>query len=168
MGYYVTGNGHLVIKKENLDKAYEALMTLQDAPDSAKRGGAYSGGQQTASWYSWMPQDLRTLTSTREVFEQLGFEIEESEDGDLVIGYYDNKTGQEEVFFAAAAPFIENGEYDWTGEDSDFWRWIFLDGKMYIKSGHRSYSDAEEVTLAKLNSDLAAMMGRIEAAIAPK
>ena len=39
MGYYVSGNGQLRIKKDNLDKAYEALIALQSAPDEAKMGG---------------------------------------------------------------------------------------------------------------------------------
>lgn len=146
MGYYVEGNGYLVIKKENLAAAHEAIMALQDAPDSAKRGGAYfSGGKQTASWYSWMPEDLRTLPDTRSVFETLGFEIEESDNGDIVIGHYDSKIGQEEVFFAAAAPFIEDGGYEWTGEDSAFWTWEFIGGTMFRREGHRSYGEAIRV-----------------------
>jgi hypothetical protein len=145
MGYYVEGNGYLVVKKENLAAAHEALMKLQDAPDSAKRGGAHSGGKQTASWYSWMPEDLRTLPDTQSVFETLGFEIEVLDNGDIVIGHYDNKIGQEEVFFAAAAPFIEDGEYEWIGEDGAFWTWEFNGGTMYRKEGHRSYGEAVEV-----------------------
>ena len=168
MGYYVQGTGHVVITKANLEKAHEALMALQDAPDSAKRGGAHSGGKQTASWYSWMPEDLRTLPDTKSVFETLGFEVEDSANGDLVIGGYDNKTGQEDVFFAAAAPFIENGEYEWTGEDGAFWEWTFADGKMYRRDGIREYGKLVAVSVPDLQSELAAMMGRMDAALAPK
>lgn len=146
MGYYVSGVGHLVIKKENLDAAYEALMALQDTPAEAKRGGSHSGGKQTASWFSWMPEDLRTLPDVKSVFESLGFEISESSEGDIEIGLYDNKTGQEDVFVAAAAPFIEDGLYEWTGEDGAFWRWDFIGGKMYKREGTRSYDEAYEVT----------------------
>jgi hypothetical protein len=167
MGYYVSGNGELRIKKENLDKAHEALMALQDAPDKAKRGGSYSANERRF-WYSWMPEDLRTLTDTKAVFAELGFEVRDDENGDLLISCYDNKTGQEDVFFAAAAPFIEEGEYDWTGEDGEFWRWQFTDGKMFLLSGQRIYTHAAPVEVADIHAEQVAMVERVDAMFAKK
>jgi hypothetical protein len=163
MGYYVNGNGELRIKSENLGKAYEALMALQDAPPKAKRGGSSGGDQAPRFWYSWMPEDLRTLPDTKSVFAELGFEVVDDENGDLLIRCYDNKTGQEEVFFAAAAPFIESGDYEWTGEDGDFWAWEFEGGKMFVRYGRRTYGDAEEITIADLHRQQVEMVERIEA-----
>lgn len=163
MGYYVNGNGQLRIKKENLGKAYDALMALQDAPPKAKRGGRSGGGEAPRFWYSWMPENLRTLTDTKAVFAELGFEVNDDENGDLVIGGYDNKTGQEDVFFAAAAPFIEEGDYEWTGEDGVFWKWEFYDGKMYSRGGGRMYGNPQEVSLAELHAQQVAMVERIDA-----
>lgn len=168
MGYYVSGNGSLRIKSENLGKAYEALMALQDAPPKAKRGGSAGGSEAPRFWYSWMPEDLRTLADTKAVFAELGFEVIDDESGDLLIRCYDSKSGQEEVFFAAAAPFIEDGEYEWTGEDSDFWLWKFEDGRMYVRYGKRTYGDAEEITLSDLHRQQIAMVERIEASFAKK
>jgi hypothetical protein len=168
MGYYVSGNGSLRIKAENLGKAYEALMALQDAPPKAKRGGSSGGSEAPRFWYSWMPEDLRTLPDTKSVFAQLGFEVVDDENGDLLIRCYDNKTGQEEVFFAAAAPFIESGDYEWKGEDGDFWAWEFEDGKMFVRYGRRTYGDAEEITLANLHRQQIEMVERIEAQFAKK
>jgi hypothetical protein len=167
MGYYVSGNGELRIKKENLDKAHDALMALQDAPDKAKRGGSYSANERRF-WYSWMPEDLRTLTDTKAVFAELGFEVRDDENGDLLISCYDNKTGQEDVFFAAAAPFIEEGEYDWTGEDGEFWRWQFTDGKMFLLSGQRIYTHAAPVEVADIHAEQVAMVERVDAQFAKK
>ena len=167
MGYYVSGNGELRIKKENLDKAHEALMALQDAPDKAKSGGSYSANERRF-WYSWMPEDLRTLTDTKAVFAELGFEVRDDENGDLLISCYDNKTGQEDVFFAAAAPFIESGDYEWTGEDGDFWAWEFEDGKMFVRYGKRTYGDAEEIVLADLHRQQIQMVERVDAQFAKK
>jgi hypothetical protein len=169
MGYYVNGNGALRIKSENLGKAYEALMALQDAPDKAKRGGSSGGSEAPRFWYSWMPEDLRTLPDTKSVFAELGFETRiEEPTGDLIINCYDSKTGQEEVFFAAAAPFIESGDYEWTGEDGDFWAWEFEGGKMFVRYGKRTYGDAEEITLADLHRQQIQMVERIEAVYAKK
>jgi hypothetical protein len=168
MGYYVNGNGALRIKAENLDKAYEALMALQDAPPKAKRGGSYSANERRF-WYSWMPEDLRTLADTTAVFAELGFETRiEEPTGDLIISCYDNKSGQEDVFFAAAAPFIESGDYEWTGEDGDFWAWEFEGGKMFVRYGRRTYGDAEEIVLADLHRQQVTMVERIEAQYAKK
>jgi hypothetical protein len=168
MGYYVNGNGELRIKSENLGKSYEALMALQDAPPKAKRGGSSGGDRAPKYWYSWMPEDLRTLADTKAVFAELGFEVKDDENGDLLISCYDNKSGQEEVFFAAVAPFIEDGDYEWTGEDSDFWVWEFEGGKMFVRYGKRTYGDAEEIVLADLHRRQVEMVERIEAVYAKK
>jgi len=145
MGYYVNGEGELRIKNANLPAAYEALMALNDAPDENKNGGSWGGGTEgrTAAWYSWMPADLRTLPTVQDVFRELGFEVEvDGDNGDVLIGRYDSKMGQEEVFFIAAAPFIEDGEYEWQGEDGVFWKWSFHEGKMFHLDGTRSYGHA--------------------------
>jgi hypothetical protein len=169
MGYYISGNGNLRIKAENLGKAYEALMALNDAPDSAKRGGSYSGGKQHSSWFSWMPADLRELADTKAVFEQLGFELEQDDlNGDLLIRCYENKSGQEEVFFAAAAPFIEDGEYEWTGEDGAFWEWTFVEGKMYQRDGIREYGEEREISVPELHRQHIEMVERIQASYGSK
>ena len=168
MGYYVSGNGELRIKKENLDKAHDALMALQDAPEKAKRGGSSGGDKAPRIWYTWMPEDLRTLTDTMAVFAELGFEVSDNEDGDLLISCYDNKSGQEDVFFAAAAPFIEDDEYEWTGEDGTFWLWKFEDGRMFVRYGRREYGEREEITLSDLHAEQVAMVERVDAMFAKR
>jgi hypothetical protein len=115
-----------------------------------------------------MPEDLRTLTDTKAVFAELGFEVLDDENGDLLILCYDNKTGQEDVFFAAAAPFIEDGDYEWTGEDGEFWKWQFTDGKMFLLSGQRIYTHAAPVEVADIQAEQLAMVERIDAIFAKK
>ena len=49
---------------------------------------------------------------------------------------YSDKTGNEDIFLCALAPFIESGsEITWVGEDNERWKHTFRDGKMYF---HRS------------------------------
>ena len=115
-----------------------------------------------------MPEDLRTLTDTKAVFAELGFEVSDNEDGDLLISCYDNKSGQEDVFFAAAAPFIEDDEYEWTGEDGTFWLWKFEDGRMFIRYGKREYGEREEITLSDLHAEQVALVERIDAQFAKR
>lgn len=148
MGYFQTGIGELRIAKENLDAAWAAILKLnREAPDSAKNGGAYGPGVgKTASWFSWMPADLAELGSAKATIERLGFEVSEDEEG-LTIGGYDNKRGQEAVFFAVLAPYIQPGSYEWNGEDGATWKWTFRDGKFLLAPGFRAYWDGEEVTV---------------------
>jgi len=151
------------IKKENLDAAYKALMALQDLPDEAKGGGSSGGGKMTRRWFSWMPEFLTTLTTTKEVFEELGFEVAEDKDGNIDIARYDNKTGQEDIFVAAAAPFIEDTEYEWIGEDGEFWLWVFEGGTMYVRFGNREYGEREEVSVEREVGKREVMLASVDA-----
>jgi len=146
MGYYVSGEGNLTIKNANLPAAYAALMALQNAPDEVKHGGSFSA-TETRRWFSWMPEDLTTIPTVQDVFRELGFEVEvDGDTGDVLIGNYDSKIGDEETFFIAAAPFIESGEYEWKGEDGEFWKWTFHEGKMFHHTGTRAYTHATIVS----------------------
>lgn len=148
MGYYVSGSGDVRIAKEKLEAAYEALMKLNDVPDSKKNGGSYSGGGRKASWFSWMPQDLTTIPDAKSVFDRLGFETQYEDDGGLLVMSYDNKTGQEGVFLAAAAPFIKDeSEFYWTGEDGIQYKWEFRDGKMIWLDAQVVYTHARPYDL---------------------
>lgn len=140
MGYYVQGHGSIRIKAENFDACYKALVALNDYPH--KRGGTWSPGEgQVASWFSWMPQDLNTIPDTTTMFQELGFETTiDDVNGDLVIFAYDNKTGQEEIFAEAAAPFVVPGsEFYWTGEDGMLYQWSFDGVAFYVAEDYTSY-----------------------------
>lgn len=139
MGYYVNGHGSIRIKAENLDSCYKALVGLNDY--DGKRGGTWGKEGQIAAWFSWMPQDLSTIPDTKSMWEELGFSTEiDDSNGDLVIFAYDNKTGQEEIFAEAAAPFVVPGsEFYWTGEDGMMYRWSFDGVAFYVSEGYTSY-----------------------------
>lgn len=145
MGYYVSGSGNVRIKKDDLGKAYEAMMALQDRTD-LMGGGRYSA-TETKKFFSWMPEDLRTIPNAKEVFRALGFEVQDEDDGGILIFAYDSKIGDEKWFFAAAASFM-SGEFEWTGEDGEKWKWMFEDGKMIEWTGANvDYKWDEEVKL---------------------
>jgi hypothetical protein len=140
MGYYVNGHGSIRIKAENLDACYQAFIALNDYPH--KRGGSWSPEQgQTASWFSWMPQDLTTIPDALSMWQELGFSAEiEQPTGDLIVYAYDSKTGQEEIFAEAAAPFVVAGsEFYWTGEDGLLYQWSFDGVAFYVAEGYTSY-----------------------------
>ena len=145
MGYYATLDFSSVKIPLSAEKdALEAVYRLDKAAHHLKQGGSYGGGQPERKWFSWMPEDLRTLTTLEDLLQTLGFRTHES-DGAIHVDGYDSKVGQEDLFFFALAPFIEsnyNKEFaamanepasmEWTGEDGSKWRWTFEDGKMIV------------------------------------
>lgn len=145
MGYYVSGSGNVRIKKDDLGKAYEAMMALQERTD-LMGGGSYSA-ERTTKFFAWMPENLRTIPNAKEVFLSLGFEVQDEDDGGILIFAYDSKIGDEKWFFSAAAPYL-SGEFEWTGEDGEKWKWMFEDGKMIEWTGANvNYQFDEEVKL---------------------
>lgn len=89
-----------------------------------KNGGSYSGGAKTASWFSWMDEDYdQKLHTAKEIFEALGFEVSDTSDGGISLDFYDNKTGQEELFVQEVGDLAEEGWYlRWRGEEGALWQ----------------------------------------------
>jgi len=137
MGYYVnTEDINITVPKDLLEPAYQAVIEM-NKNDDLKRGGSYGPGDKREFWFSWMPQDLSTLTDLQDVLTSLGFEdTDYNEAGDLVLGHYNNKSGQEDLFLDVIAPFVQSGSYAiWKGEDGEFYKWDFSDGKMLVIPG---------------------------------
>lgn len=131
MGYYVRiKSGKIFMPKETHAKILERWKLInQPQFDRLKRGGSFSNGSKNESWYSWMAADYdKKVASVEEVLEMLGFEFEvrsDAEPGIYVTGY-DNKTGQEDLFFSAINKWIK-GSLLWVGEDGDTYSWVFPD-----------------------------------------
>ena len=151
MGYYVTlDNSDVMIPTDNIDAAFEAVKELNGC-NQLKRGGRYGGvatpkpeGSKSLGtpdkWFAWMEWNYdETCESLAEVLEMIGFEVETNEHG-IFITWYDSKSGDEEVFFKALAPFIEDGGMmEWSGEEGCKWAWKFSDGEMLVGSGTVHY-----------------------------
>lgn len=126
MGYYVnTTFSNAVLPKDHEAAAYEIMCSLNVTHHDQKRGGSYTAGGKTQSWFSWMDANYpETCKDAGDIFEMLGFEIERNDDGIHLINY-DNKSGQEDLFLSS----IENlmvGKIVWVGEDGDSWTNEFM------------------------------------------
>ena len=132
MGYYITLTGSsFTIPKEKLDDAYKALCEL-NKHDELKRGGSYGPREdgsygRTEVWFAWMDGDYPSkCKNAEEVFNALGFETSETSEGALSLDYYESKTGDEDCFLDAVAPFVDLGStLEWRGEDGEMWRDLF-------------------------------------------
>ena len=170
MGYYIsTPSSAFRIRTENLPRFFELaeqMLTPKVLEENAS-GGSYSEGKQTKWWYSWVDSDraLKAIKSNdiREVFAEWRYDLElvNEENGESI--YYldieggESKIGDEEKFFAAIAPIVEDGSFlDVRGEDGEEWRWMWENGKFFVQNVSYKevfYADPIEITFGKENSN---------------
>jgi hypothetical protein len=138
MGYYITlTDSDWIIP--NTDEVLQALKEMPTKYHALKRGGSTSG----ESWFSWMnDKAIEDAASPKEIFNLLGFETEDVENGFKLYGY-DNKTGQEDLFLAVVSKFCEDGSYaEWRGEDGNLWKQEVREGRMFICEGEVVFTHA--------------------------
>ena len=133
MGYYVSlRSAHFEVPETE-----SVLQVLKDLnkQDHLKQGGSYGPNGKTESWFSWMPTDWdTTCTTVQEVFELLGFEttlVEKPYGVAVSLDVYESKTGQEDLFCATVAPFMEKDSFlEWIGEDNAQEAWVVQDREL--------------------------------------
>ena len=155
MGYFVQGHGTIVLRPNTEHSAYKALCALNDR-DDLKRGGRWGGENDSNSerpqgmdhhpgkWFSWMDPNFPAECSTlKSVLEMLGFETNITytlESNVHITLAYDNKTGQEELFVQALAPFAVHGSIEWRGEDGAMWKEVLSGGTYKVLQGKIIFS----------------------------
>tara|TARA_Y100000758_G_scaffold289290_1_gene241982 strand:- start:157 stop:609 length:453 start_codon:yes stop_codon:yes gene_type:complete len=137
MGYYVhIEDSNCMLPHKHADLAYWRMCAL-NKNDDMKRGGS-----KTEKWFSWMdPHYPETCKTAQAILVELGFDVEEQDDG-LVIYAYDNKSGQEELFLEAISDLLrtvkdENSTQNkpfivWRGEDDMVWKDLY--GEREVRS----------------------------------
>lgn len=148
MGYNVnTTESNFVLRSGNFEAAYSAMCRLNQRDDlktggcwgpsdiNAKDGRPDGMDHHPAKWFSWMDANYPAKCKTvADILTDLGFEFDQDEDG-IYDPQYNNKSGSEELFFEAIAPFIKDESFIcWRGEDGEEYRWFFKDGKMIVQS----------------------------------
>lgn len=151
MGYYIS----ITEAGFEIPETEEVLTVLKEANTKFhdwKRGGSWSGGEEKDKWFSWMPSKYdEMVTSVAEVFQMLGFTTE-NKDGKVLLTDYDSKVGQEELFLALVAPFVEEGSFiNWMGEDGNKWRNEVIDGRLHSAEAHTSYGKFHQYELAEVD-----------------
>lgn len=133
MGYYVNlVESTVVLSKSNLDEMFRCFHRLEVNYDHMKRGCGYNNGQVYEKWFSWMNDWTKECEDAVDVVNRLGFVLYEYDDH-WKVSDYDNKMGQEDLFFRSIAHLVNDGSYMcWEGEDEEKWGWVFEDGKMFI------------------------------------
>lgn len=154
MGYYVSiEDSTFTIPVENLDAAYEKMCQLNfTVPNRQKGGGSYPGkdkapnlGPNEHSWFSWMDWNYhQTCSDVSKILNNLGFDTDYDDAGNLLIVGYDSKTGQEDLFLKAISP-LAKGYIVWKGEQGEVWGETYGGDQVIVKSRIRDYSDIVSV-----------------------
>jgi hypothetical protein len=135
MGYSVTmGDSYAILPTENQPEAYRRLCDLNKQHD-LKGGGSWVGDAQVQRWFRWMPSNYDEIClNTKEILETVGFQTENGNEG-LEVNYYEQKTGDEDLFIATIADlFLPDSYMEWRGEDGAMYRWDFGGGKPMMES----------------------------------
>lgn len=128
MGYYVEIlESTFRIPAENLDAAYEAMCQLNFTVPNYQKSGVLGVeeipefGPHPKKWFSWMDWNYHeSCLDAQAILEELGFETFFSDEGDLAIGYFNSKAGQEDLFLDAISP-LSKGYIVWKGEEGELW-----------------------------------------------
>jgi hypothetical protein len=154
MGYYVeTTEMYAVIPADRMDDAYRRLCALNHSPTADKHGGAIQGGKIVSSYFSWMEADYdEKYKDAVEILNQVGFtDTYTDENGDLVLGGYNNKTGDEDQFINSISPcFTEDSFINWRGEDAEMYRWELGNASIMVKEASVVWSDGSAMPRAEL------------------
>lgn len=141
MGYYINiVESDIFIDSQDKEDAYKALCELNNH-NEFKTGGSWprveSDVPNSSVWFAWMPWNYpETCETLEEILRELGFDVIADEDGNIVELYYNDKSGNQDHFLKALAPYVRNNSYIiWQGEDHSVWRMVFENGTMTEKSG---------------------------------
>ena len=131
MGYCMEQRGaDFFISKENFPKMIKAIHALVNEPDKMG-GGSYSGGKTISKHYSWVDMSFCNITDVEKIFQCWRWNVYFDDNNNITdISFDGEKMGDDRVLFDAIAPFVENNSFiEMRGEDTDMWRWKFVNGK---------------------------------------
>lgn len=132
MGYCVTYNIEATFKRKDEPAILAAINALHDHAimNLQAGGGSWNGGKQTAYQYAFTdnppPGGFTTLEAALEAWR---FEADNYDETRAGLYFNGDKSGQEEVLFAALAPYLTGDIYA-SGEDGAAWGYRFRDGKL--------------------------------------
>jgi len=123
------------MKKENFEKAMNAVKALAQCQDKMSGLSSYGDGKKSYH-FAWV--DMAELARAKNIEDALRawrWSVFFDENGDITgIQFEGEKLGDDKVLFDAIAPFVGNGSFiEMSGEDSAMWRWVFKNGEMVEK-----------------------------------
>lgn len=137
MGYFMEQtDSNFIIKKENFKDALNNLKAVF-TPDKMTCIDYIQGKE--LPHFSWVNTDIVLDAETlEEALEEIRYNPIFNDNGDIInVKFIGEKYGDEEIFFAALAPFVEKDSYiSFEGENGDKWIWCF-NGKEVNKQSYK-------------------------------
>jgi len=102
-----------------------------------------------AGKYAWVDDNFRSISSFESMMDEWRWEVEFDKDQNVVgIEFTGEKMGDDELLFAAIAPFV-NPYCFIVMEDQDdhrVWRWVFANGMLYRQNAFpRTFGQMERI-----------------------
>lgn len=142
MGYYIDQvDNDFTIKKENIQKAWDALIELFKIEKKSIH--------DSSGWhYSWINTDSVLNAKTFEdAMDEARWEVTTNPlNGDIDAIYFNGEKygGDETIILGSIAPYVENGSYIiMQGEAGERWKWKFINGMVEEVHGHFVFDDEE-------------------------
>lgn len=134
MGYYISIDIDIDIPDEKQAACLAAINELH-TPAKLKKsagGGKYQGGKMVDRWYRWVRNPGEEGFSTlEEAFRAWRYETDPVVDFLNVCQFIGEKLGDDEVLYAAIAPFVKDGGgITVTGEEGEKWGYRFREGQL--------------------------------------
>jgi len=127
------------LSKENFGKALEAIKGLAGKETIKDSSGAHFRWVDTRKFLR-----AETLEDAFRAW-RWAIDIDENTGDAVAIEFEGDKLGDDEKFFKAIAPFVEDGSYiDMIGEDGYAWRWLFGGGKLKEISGEIVFREDDD------------------------
>ena len=132
MGYHITIFEHdVIIPTDRMASALHELKAMAMNKDKMGGGGFTGVGEPVEQWFSWVDmQQLANAETLVEAFNAWRYDFVNSDDGVVLENFEGEKLGDDAFLWETLAPFIKDGGFmEVHGEDNDYWRWKFNDGK---------------------------------------
>lgn len=142
MGYYINQvDSNFTIKKENVQKAWDALIELFKIEKKSIH--------DSSGWhYSWITtEDVLNAKTFEDAMDEARWEVFTNPlNGDVNSIYFNGEKygGDETIILGSIAPYVENGSYIiMQGEEGERWKWKFINGMVEEVQGHFIFDDDE-------------------------
>lgn len=136
MGYYMDMTYAVFhMKKENFGKALEALKAVFIPENMTCKDFVYGEERPHFSWVD--TEKVLRSQLIEDALEAIRWDVGFNSNGDIDdIVFTGEKLGDDEIFFDAIAPYVEEGSYiEMHGETED-WRWVFTKNGLEEKRPH--------------------------------
>ena len=141
MGYYMNQvECNFRIKKENIQKAWDSLISLFRIEEKPIKDAS-------GSHYAWInTNDVLNAETFEDAMCEIMWDLETSENGDIDYICFNGEKygGDEDIILGSIAPYVEDGSYIiMQGEEGERWKWKFTNGKVEEINGHFVFDDEE-------------------------